>query len=57
MVVVVVVEVVGKVVVVVDFLQRTWHLPGQVATSWAEHAAWLQAGHTSNMLEQVDRGW
>ena len=41
MVVVVVVEVVGK-VVVVDFLQQgAWCLPGHVATGRAEHAAWL----------------
>ena len=38
MVVVVVVEVVGKVVVVVvDLLQWMWHLPGHVATNWAEN--------------------
>ena len=57
MVVVVVVEVVGKVVVVVvDVLhQGAWCQSGHVATGRAEHAAWLQPAHLAHRTLHVCR--
>ena len=58
MVVLVVVEVVGKVVVVVlvDVLQQgSWCLSGHVATGRAEDAAWLQPAHLAHRMLHVCR--